>query len=192
MDNLHAENSDDSGKSDTTFFKRDQRIEVLSDSIRTEFSNELQMIFNQLASARADTGLLPALGDSIRRGSILKDKMLVKYFADYRFFNEILWICKEGDQQAMLATHTIDLKDPDLNLNLRERKYFSWVLNDSTWKLPSDPPMSEREISFLSQWQPRGGHWNTVEGWCSRHCYSANVSNGSSDAPRLSVLHLRP
>ncbi len=157
VDNLDVDNQRQTRNTKGKIFDRDERLKSLSDSVLTQFTGELRDIYDQLVECRDSERLLISLMPCPYQGGVLRNPEISGYFSKYRSFNEILWIKKDGSQEAMLATHDIDLTDPDLNLNLQERKYFSWVLADSTWLLP-DATSPAEAISLQSIHSYRTGN----------------------------------
>lgn len=130
----------------------DNKLIQLADSVETNFSKELADIHHQLmqlnqiedktnAWNKDTTNSVKKVG-YVAHAELLERKnnktIDTSFFSkelQKKYFNEIIWIDKTGEQQIVLATHKVNPEEKSLNLS--ERSYFSRVLNNNLWPLPT-------------------------------------------------------
>jgi hypothetical protein len=104
-----------------------------ADSLTQEFRRTKSSTGNSEKTSKLDTAFF--------------QKLLSK-----RYFNQIIWIDNKGDQLVVLATHNTSLKEESLNLS--QRKYFSSVMKDELWALPSSQvPTGQFALQSIRSWR---------------------------------------
>ncbi|HEX6225326.1 MAG TPA: hypothetical protein VFZ52_12990, partial [Chryseolinea sp.] len=133
----------------------DRKLQRLANAVATKFSNELDNIHLQLKQLknleRAPWKYVPVnmgymahpdsipvsvkrLGADQKLDSLNPAKTLFfENLLSLKYFNEIIWIDKNGDQLAVLTTHEVNTSAKPLNLS--GRKYFSSVMSNDLWAL---------------------------------------------------------
>lgn len=145
----------------------DEELKLLSGKIKVQFQYELNSIFTQLEHFRSCSNTEP-ICRWVNAGTAMScwDTVVVGNFQE-KFkgdssvaftypFTYLAWISSNGNPIVTLTTKD---KKPDYKMpNLRNRKYFSRALNDSTWVLPANhEAFSLQSISSWTDHAPEAG-----------------------------------
>ena len=152
----------------------DRKLQRLANAVETKFSNELDNIYLQLKQLKnlegapwkdgpvkmgyiAHPDSIPA---SVKRLDTVKtldpsdpeEILFYKNLLSLKYFNEIIWIDSTGHQLGVLTTHEVNTAEKPLNLS--GRKYFSSVIGNDLWALPSNElKQGQFSIQSIRSWR---------------------------------------